>query len=108
MHLKPFFPHAIFLFLDSVGSLTTSGVTATILIFIFLGMEFPLFVKLIPSKSILPFCALYLLQACHKQGVMLHDLKPENFLFANKKETAALKTIDFRLSIFFKPGIAFY
>ena len=28
------------------------------------------------------------------------------FLFANKKESAALKAIDFGLSVFFKPGIA--
>ncbi|MBA0561953.1 hypothetical protein Golob_018743, partial [Gossypium lobatum] len=32
------------------------------------------------------------------------DLKPENFLFANKKENSPLKAIDFGLSIFFKPG----
>ncbi|XP_057479157.1 calcium-dependent protein kinase 7-like [Actinidia eriantha] len=43
-------------------------------------------------------------QACHWQGVMHCDLIPENFIFANKKETPALKTIDFGLSIFFKPG----
>ncbi|KAG9128855.1 hypothetical protein Leryth_009606 [Lithospermum erythrorhizon] len=46
-------------------------------------------------------------QACHKHGVMHRDLKPENFLFSNKKETAALKTIDFGLSVFFKPGERF-
>lgn len=59
------------------------------------------------SKVKLPF-VLCVLQACHRQGVIHRDLKPENFLFANKKETAALKAIDFGLSIFFKPGIAFY
>ena len=37
-------------------------------------------------------------------GVMHRDLKPENFLFADQKEEAALKTIDFGLSIFFRPG----
>ncbi|CAH8333103.1 unnamed protein product [Eruca vesicaria subsp. sativa] len=42
-------------------------------------------------------------QVCHKQGVMDRNLKPENFLFANKKETSALKAIDFGLSVFFKP-----
>ena len=41
---------------------------------------------------------------CHKHGVMHRDLKPENFLYENKKETAALKAIDFGLSVFFKPG----
>lgn len=46
----------------------------------------------------------YVLQMCHKHGVMHRDLKPENFLFANKKETASLKAIDFGLSVFFKPG----
>ncbi|KAJ8566006.1 hypothetical protein K7X08_008582 [Anisodus acutangulus] len=47
------------------------------------------------------------IQMCHKHGVMHRDLKPENFLFSNKKETAALKAIDFGLSIFFKPGERF-
>ncbi|KAF8396347.1 hypothetical protein HHK36_017964 [Tetracentron sinense] len=44
-------------------------------------------------------------EACHSLGVMHRDLKPENFLFVNQKEESALKTIDFGLSIFFKPGI---
>ncbi|KAK4372595.1 hypothetical protein RND71_007979 [Anisodus tanguticus] len=47
------------------------------------------------------------IQMCHKHGVMHRDLKPENFLFSDKKETAALKAIDFGLSIFFKPGERF-
>ncbi|KAK4404879.1 Calcium-dependent protein kinase [Sesamum angolense] len=34
-------------------------------------------------------------------------IQPENFLFANKKETAPLKAIDFGLSVFFKPGERF-
>ncbi|TYH02585.1 hypothetical protein ES288_A09G152600v1 [Gossypium darwinii] len=46
-------------------------------------------------------------QMCHRHGVMHRDLKPENFLFENKKETAALKAIDFGLSVFFKPGERF-
>ncbi|XWS59136.1 hypothetical protein CRYUN_Cryun08bG0096300 [Craigia yunnanensis] len=46
-------------------------------------------------------------EMCHKHGVMHRDLKPENFLFASKKETAALKAIDFGLSVFFKPGEIF-
>ena len=45
------------------------------------------------------------MQMCHKHGVMHRDLKPENFLFGNKKENAPLKTIDFGLSVFFKPGM---
>ncbi|WJX17613.1 Calcium-dependent protein kinase 14, variant 2 [Trifolium repens] len=43
-------------------------------------------------------------QMCHKHGVMHRNLKTENFLCANRKETAYLKLTDFRSSIFFKPG----
>lgn len=43
-------------------------------------------------------------EACHSLGVMHRDLKPENFLFVNHHEESLLKTIDFGLSIFFKPG----
>jgi calcium-dependent protein kinase len=43
-------------------------------------------------------------EVCHSMGVMHRDLKPENFLFVDHKEEAALKTIDFGLSIFFRPG----
>lgn len=43
-------------------------------------------------------------EACHSLGVMHRDLKPENFLFVNEEEESPLKTIDFGLSIFFKPG----
>ncbi|EEF47932.1 calcium-dependent protein kinase 1 [Ricinus communis] len=46
-------------------------------------------------------------EACHSLGVMHRDLKPENFLFVNQKEDSLLKTIDFGLSIFFKPGEKF-
>ncbi|CAA2970005.1 calcium-dependent kinase 1-like [Olea europaea subsp. europaea] len=46
-------------------------------------------------------------EACHSLGVMHRDLKPENFLFVDKKEESLLKTIDFGLSIFFKPGEKF-
>ncbi|KAK9282917.1 hypothetical protein L1049_011142 [Liquidambar formosana] len=46
-------------------------------------------------------------EACHSLGVMHRDLKPENFLFVNKQEDSLLKTIDFGLSIFFKPGEKF-
>uniref|UniRef100_A0A5B6YL44 non-specific serine/threonine protein kinase n=1 Tax=Davidia involucrata TaxID=16924 RepID=A0A5B6YL44_DAVIN len=46
-------------------------------------------------------------EACHSLGVMHRDLKPENFLFVDQKEEALLKTIDFGLSIFFKPGEKF-
>ncbi|XP_010263084.1 PREDICTED: calcium-dependent protein kinase 1-like [Nelumbo nucifera] len=46
-------------------------------------------------------------EACHSLGVMHRDLKPENFLFVNQKEDSPLKTIDFGLSTFFKPGETF-
>ncbi|XP_060196602.1 calcium-dependent protein kinase 26-like [Lycium barbarum] len=46
-------------------------------------------------------------EACHSLGVMHRDLKPENFLFVNEEEDSPLKTIDFGLSIFFKPGQIF-
>ena len=43
-------------------------------------------------------------QVCHENGVIHRDLKPENFLFVNKQENADLKSIDFGLSVKFKPG----
>lgn len=46
-------------------------------------------------------------ETCHSHGVMHRDLKPENFLFAGPEEDAPLKTIDFGLSMFFKPGEIF-
>ncbi|KAI3447384.1 hypothetical protein Pfo_004049 [Paulownia fortunei] len=46
-------------------------------------------------------------EACHSLGVMHRDLKPENFLFVNEHEDSPLKTIDFGLSVFFKPGETF-
>ncbi|KAF7811468.1 calcium-dependent protein kinase 1-like [Senna tora] len=46
-------------------------------------------------------------EACHSLGVMHRDLKPENFLFVNQQEDSLLKTIDFGLSVFFKPGEVF-
>ncbi|XP_024401417.1 calcium-dependent protein kinase 26 [Physcomitrium patens] len=46
-------------------------------------------------------------ETCHSLGVMHRDLKPENFLFSSTKEDAALKTTDFGLSVFFKPGEIF-
>ncbi|KAJ7975914.1 putative Calcium-dependent protein kinase [Quillaja saponaria] len=46
-------------------------------------------------------------EACHSLGVMHRDLKPENFLFINHEEESPLKTIDFGLSVFFRPGETF-
>ncbi|KAJ9181257.1 hypothetical protein P3X46_009405 [Hevea brasiliensis] len=46
-------------------------------------------------------------EACHSLGVMHRDLKPENFLFVSQDEEAPLKTIDFGLSVFFRPGETF-
>ncbi|CAI8602316.1 unnamed protein product [Vicia faba] len=50
---------------------------------------------------------LAVVQACHALGVMHRDLKPENFLFGNHEEDSPLKTIDFGLSVFFRPGELF-
>ncbi|KAH7554201.1 hypothetical protein JRO89_XS12G0133600 [Xanthoceras sorbifolium] len=44
-------------------------------------------------------------EACHSLGVMHRDLKPENFLFINHEEECPLKTIDFGLSVFFRPAL---
>jgi calcium-dependent protein kinase len=46
-------------------------------------------------------------ETCHSLGVMHRDLKPENFLFSSTREDADLKTTDFGLSVFFKPGQVF-
>ncbi|KAF5473427.1 hypothetical protein F2P56_010039 [Juglans regia] len=46
-------------------------------------------------------------EACHSLGVMHRDLKPENFLLINQEEESPLKTIDFGLSVFFRPGETF-
>ncbi|KAK3153032.1 hypothetical protein QOZ80_2BG0166760 [Eleusine coracana subsp. coracana] len=40
---------------------------------------------------------------CHLQGVVHHDLKPENFLFSTKDEHSPMKIIDFGLSDFIRP-----
>ncbi|KAL8255738.1 hypothetical protein R6Q59_030805 [Mikania micrantha] len=47
------------------------------------------------------------IEACHSLGVMHRDLKPENFLFVDEDEDSSLKTIDFGISVFFKPGETF-
>ncbi|KAG8374010.1 hypothetical protein BUALT_Bualt11G0086400 [Buddleja alternifolia] len=47
------------------------------------------------------------IEACHSLGVIHRDLKPENFLFVNDEEDSPIKTIDFGLSVFFKPGEIF-
>jgi calcium-dependent protein kinase len=35
---------------------------------------------------------------CHAKGVILRDVKPENFLFRTSAETAPLKMVDFGLA----------
>ncbi|CAI9268215.1 unnamed protein product [Lactuca saligna] len=47
------------------------------------------------------------IEACHSLGVMHRDLKPENFLFVDNHEDSIMKSIDFGLSTFFKPGQVF-
>lgn len=44
------------------------------------------------------------IESCHSLGVMHRDLKPENFLFVNEDEDSPIMTIDFGLSVFFRPG----
>jgi len=41
---------------------------------------------------------------CHAQGVLMRDIKPENFLFSSTQPGAPLKAIDFGLSVFCSPG----
>lgn len=41
------------------------------------------------------------------KNFMCRDLKPENFLLANKSYDAPLKATDFGLSVFHKPGQVF-
>jgi calcium-dependent protein kinase len=43
-------------------------------------------------------------EACHSLGVMLRNLKPENFLLLDKYDDSSLKAVDFGCSVFFKPG----
>jgi len=43
---------------------------------------------------------------CHAKGVVLRDVKPENFLFRSKAEQAPLKMIDFGLAEYCKPAQA--
>jgi calcium-dependent protein kinase len=43
-------------------------------------------------------------EACHSHGIMLRNLKPENFLLLDKYDDSSLKAVDFRCSVFFKPG----
>lgn len=40
---------------------------------------------------------------CHSQGVMIRDVKPENFLFSYASRDAPLKAIDFGVSVFCEP-----
>ncbi|KAL4553740.1 hypothetical protein Ndes2526B_g03571 [Nannochloris sp. 'desiccata'] len=41
---------------------------------------------------------------CHSAGVLMRDVKPENFLFASTDPGAPLKAIDFGISVFCEPG----
>ncbi len=42
---------------------------------------------------------------CHSQGVLIRDIKPDNFLFANMNhKSAPLKAIDFGVSVFCEVG----
>ncbi|GBF96832.1 calcium-dependent kinase-like [Raphidocelis subcapitata] len=41
---------------------------------------------------------------CHAKGVILRDVKPDNFLFLNDREDSPLKMVDFGLAQFCSPG----
>ena len=41
---------------------------------------------------------------CHAAGVLMRDVKPENFLFASTEPGAPLKAIDFGISVFCEAG----
>ena len=43
-------------------------------------------------------------QVFHKHGVICHNFKPDNFLFADEEEYSLLKAIEFGLSMSFRPG----
>ncbi|KAK4478814.1 hypothetical protein RD792_014314 [Penstemon davidsonii] len=55
----------------------------------------------------LPRTIVGVIEACHSLGVMHRDLKPENFLFVNDEDDSPIMSIDFGLSMFFKPGDIF-
>ncbi|CAG9463673.1 unnamed protein product [Pedinophyceae sp. YPF-701] len=41
---------------------------------------------------------------CHAKGVLIRDVKPENFLYLHDGPDAPLKTIDFGMSVMCQPG----
>jgi len=41
---------------------------------------------------------------CHSRGVIVRDVKPENFLFKDERPDAPLRAIDFGLAEYCKPG----
>ncbi|GAB4824203.1 hypothetical protein N2152v2_011249 [Parachlorella kessleri] len=40
---------------------------------------------------------------CHARGVLIRDVKPENFLFLSPEEGSPLKAVDFGISVFCRP-----
>eukprot|EP00775_Hariotina_reticulata_P009371 gene9371-9534_t len=40
---------------------------------------------------------------CHAKGVVLRDIKPDNFLFLNQRDDAPLKMVDFGLAAYCQP-----
>nr|GEZ32249.1 EF-hand domain pair, serine/threonine-protein kinase Mps1 [Tanacetum cinerariifolium] len=47
------------------------------------------------------------IEPCHSLGVMHRDIKHKNFLFVDDDEDLPLETIDFGLSVFFRPDLLF-
>ena len=41
---------------------------------------------------------------CHSRGVIVRDVKPENFLFKDERPDAPLRAIDFGLAEYCTPG----
>ena len=41
---------------------------------------------------------------CHSRGVIVRDVKPENFLFKDARPDAPLRAIDFGLAEYCTPG----
>jgi len=48
--------------------------------------------------------ALHAVAQCHARGVVVRDVKPQNFLLLGEGEASPLKLVDFGLAAAFRPG----